>query len=81
MEEHVFIAFSVSGSFKVAGTTALDLNTAFGFLLNVLHIRTAMTDNLRTKVEPWDGFEINGDSLLGPFSLNERMGSAFPFKT
>lgn len=69
MEEHVLIALAPCCKLQVARTTALDLDTASGLLLNVLHVGTAMTDNLSSQVESGNRFKLYGDLLLGPFAL------------
>lgn len=48
MKEHSFIAFTASARFDESGATALDLNTATSLLLDVLHIGTALSDDLST---------------------------------
>lgn len=79
MKKHVLIALMIGGCFEVAGTAALDLDTTSGFLLDVLHVGTAMTDYLSSQVETVNRFEVNGNLLLGPFpstifvSLNWRL--------
>ena len=47
----------------------LDLDTAVGLLLDVLHIRATMADNLGTQVEAGNGFEVDGDPVVWPFFL------------
>lgn len=69
MQIHRFIAFSASAVFNETRSTAFDLNLAVSLLLDMLHIRTALADYLSTKVESRKRFEIDRDSLLGPFAL------------
>lgn len=69
MKEHGFIAFMVSRRFKVARASTFDLNTASGFLLDMLHIGTAVTDYLSTEVEAMNRLKVDGNLLLGPFPL------------
>jgi len=52
-----------------SGSTAFDLNAASSLLLDVLHIGTAMANNLSTKVEARKWFEVDGDLLFWPFTL------------
>jgi hypothetical protein len=52
-----------------ARTATLDLNTASSLLLNMFHVCTSMTDDLRTKVKPWKRLKINRNLLLGPLAL------------
>lgn len=69
MQEHRFVAFPASAVFNEARSTAFDLNFAVSSLLDMLHIRTALADYLSTKVESRKWFEIDRDSLFGPFAL------------
>lgn len=48
MEEHIFVALTVRGRFEVARPTTLDLNSTTRFLLDMLDVSTAVSDNLRT---------------------------------
>jgi hypothetical protein len=73
MKKHVLIALMIGGCFEVAGTAALDLDTTSGFLLDVLHVGTAMTDYLSSQVETVNRFEVNGNLLLGPFPLQKML--------
>jgi hypothetical protein len=70
MKEHVFIAFVVGRALEVARSTAFDLHATTSLLLNVLHIRPAVADDLRSQVESLNGFQVNGNSFLGPFPLH-----------
>jgi hypothetical protein len=70
MEIHILITLTASTLLHESGTTALDLNTASGLLLDVLHIGTTMTYNLSTKVEAREWFEIDWDLLFRPFTLS-----------
>lgn len=69
MKKHGFIAFMVSRCFKVARASAFDLNTASSFLLDMLHIGTAVADDLSTEVEAMNRLKVDGNLLLGPFPL------------
>ena len=69
MQEHFLVALPVGRSFQVAGTLALDLYAAAGFLLNVFNIGSAMANDLCTKVEARNRFKADGDLLFGPFPL------------
>lgn len=66
---HILVTLTTSAMLHEARTTSLDLNTTSSFLLDVLYISSAMTNNLSTKVESWNRFEVNGNPLLGPFAL------------
>jgi hypothetical protein len=48
---------------------ALNLDSTACFLLDVLDIVTAVTNDLRSEVEARDGLEIDGNFLFWPFSL------------
>lgn len=58
---------------KEATASALDLHTTPSLLLNVLHIGSALANNLSAKVEPWNGFEIDRDALFRPLAPTERV--------
>lgn len=77
MQEHRLITLPASAGFDESRAAALDLDTAASLLLDVLHVGATLADNLRTQVEPRNGFEIDGDTLIGPFALyivsNERL--------
>lgn len=66
---HRLIAFSAGIVLNEARTAALDLNLAAGSLLDMLHISTALSDYLGTKVESRNRFEVNRNTLFGPFAL------------
>jgi putative ubiquitin-RnfH superfamily antitoxin RatB of RatAB toxin-antitoxin module len=70
---HGFIAFSSSVVLHKSRSTALDLDTASGFLLDVFDVGTTLTDNLSTEVESNDRFEVYGNLLLGPLALREQV--------
>jgi hypothetical protein len=69
MQIHVFVALAASPMLHETRSTALNLDTTPSFLLDMLNISTPVTNNLSTKVETWDWFEIYWDFLLGPFAL------------
>lgn len=48
MQIHRFVGFLASAMFHESASTPLDLNSAAGFLLDVLDIGTALTDHLST---------------------------------
>lgn len=73
MKEHVLIALVVSGCFEVARAAAFDLDTTSGFLLDVLHIGTAMADHLSSQVETVNRLEIDGNLLFRPFPLQKTL--------
>lgn len=71
MEEHRFVTFAASARFDEARATALDLNTATGGLLDVLHVSTTLSNDLGSQVETGDWLKIDGDALIRPFALYE----------
>lgn len=71
MKVHLLITLLASTMFHEARPTTLDLDSASSLLLNVLDIRTSMTNNLSTKVKTRDRLEVNRDLLLGPFALQK----------
>jgi hypothetical protein len=70
---HGLIAFSSSIVLHETRSTALYLDTASSFLLDVFDVGTTLTNNLSTEVESNDRFEVNGDLLLGPLALRNRL--------
>jgi hypothetical protein len=69
---HGFVAFSSSVVLHETRSTALDLDTASSFLLDVFDVGTALTDDLGTEVESNDRFEVHGNLLLGPLALEKK---------
>jgi len=59
----------LSAMFPEAGTTALDLNTAAGLLLNMFDILAAVAYNRCAQVETGDRLQTNGYPLFGPLAL------------
>lgn len=51
MEEHGLIALLTCTVLHETGTASLYLHTTSRFLLDVLHICTTMTDDLRSEIE------------------------------
>jgi hypothetical protein len=70
MQVHRLITLTASAMLHKSGTAAFNLNTASSLLLNMFHVCTAMSDDLRTEVETWDWLKVNWNSLLRPFTLN-----------
>ena len=68
MKVHWLITFFVCAEFHKAGVAAFDLDTASSFLLDVFNVRTSMTHHLGSKIEAWNGFEIDRNSFFRPFS-------------
>lgn len=69
VQEHRIVAFALRAVLDEAGTTALDLDAATGLLLDVLHIRTTLTNDLGTQIKPGNRFEVDWDALIWPFPL------------
>lgn len=69
MQVHRFVTFPARAVLNEARSTALDLNLAVSSLLDMLHVRTALADDLSTKIESWNWLKVNRDSFFGPFAL------------
>jgi hypothetical protein len=69
MQEHRFVAFPASARLNESRAPAFDLNATPSLLLNVLHVGTALANNLGTQIEPGDWLEVNRNPLIGPFTL------------
>lgn len=69
MQEHRIVAFALRAVFDETGATALDLDTAAGLLLDVLHIRTTLTNDLGAQIKPGNRLKIDWDALVRPFAL------------
>lgn len=65
---HLLVALAVSRSLKVARSTALNLHSAVRLLLDVLHVGTTVSHDLRTQVEARNRLKIDGDLGVGPLS-------------
>lgn len=70
MEVHRLITLAVSTRLNKARAATLDLHSAAGLLLDVLHISTALPNNLSSQVETRDRLKINGNTLIWPFALH-----------
>ena len=69
MKIHVLITLTISTRLHEPRATALDLDAASSLLLDVLHVSSSMTNNLSAKVKARNRFKVNGNLLLGPFTL------------
>lgn len=69
MKIHILIALSTSAVLHESRAATLYLDTASSFLLDMFDIRTAMSDDLSTKVEAGEGLKIDRDLLFWPFTL------------
>ncbi len=69
MEIHWFVAFLVGPMLYKARIPSFDLDTAAGFLLDMLDVSTTVTYHLCPEVEAGDWLKINGDALFRPFAL------------
>lgn len=54
-----------------SGATALNLDAAARFLLDMLDIGAPVTHDLSSEIKAWYRFEVDGDLLLWPFALHE----------
>lgn len=73
VQEHRLITLLASARFNESRAAALDLNTAAGLLLDVLHIRTTLANNLSTQVKSRNGLKINWNTLIRPFALLHKI--------
>lgn len=73
MQVHLLIALHLGIMFFEAAASALDLNSAAGFLLDVLDVRSASSDNLGAQVESRNGLEIDGNALFGPLAASQMV--------
>lgn len=69
MQKHRLIALSAGRLLDESRAAAFDLNSAASLLLNMFDIGAALTYDLRPQVESGNRLEIDGNTLLGPFSL------------
>jgi hypothetical protein len=69
MQEHRFVAFPASARLNESRAPAFDLNATPSLLLNVLHVGTALANDLGTQVKAGDRLKIDRDALIGPFAL------------
>lgn len=76
MQEHILVALKAGSLLEVTGAATLDLDPASGFLLDVLHIASAMANNLSTKIESRNRLKSDRDLFLGPFTLRRRLAWA-----
>ena len=67
---HVFVALTSCSMLHKSRTTALDLDAAARFLLDMLDIGAPVTYDLGSQVEAWNRFEVDGNLLLWPFALH-----------
>lgn len=66
---HILVTLTVRCCFQISRATALDLHAASSLLLDVLYVRSAMTNDLSAKIETRGWFQINGDLFHTPFTL------------
>jgi hypothetical protein len=69
MKIHILIAFATSAVLHESRAAALDLNTASGFLLDMLDIGATMADDLGAKVKAGKRLKVDWNLLFGPFTL------------
>lgn len=85
VQVHRLVALGARAVFEEARAAAFDLYAAPGFLLDVLDVGAAVADDLGAKVEAGQGFHVDGDAFLGPFTLEkvrlgQRRGMSYPSK-
>lgn len=71
MQVHGLVAFSAGANLSKPRATALYLDLATGLLLDMLDISAALTNNLCTEIESWNGIKVDRDALFGPFALGK----------
>lgn len=71
MKVHWLIAFTTSGMLDKSRATTFDLYSAASFLLNMLDVGAALSDDLGTKVEAGNWLQVNGYSLFWPLASTE----------
>ena len=59
MKVHWLFAFLTSAVFEETRPLTLYLNATSSFLLDVLHISSAMANDLSSKIEPWERVELD----------------------
>lgn len=69
MQIHGLVTFLASARLRETRATALYLDLATGFLLDMFDVSTTLADNLCSQVEPGNRFKANGDFLFRPFAL------------
>ena len=69
MQVHLLVTLAVSLALQEARPTSLDLHAASGLLLDVLHVRSALTDDLGAQVEARYWLEIDRNPFFWPFAL------------
>ncbi len=72
MEIHRLVAFSASAMLHKSRVTALDLDTATSFLLDMLDVSASMTYNLCSQIEPRKWLEVDWYTLFWPFALGNN---------
>jgi hypothetical protein len=75
VQEHGLVVLLVGVRVLELGAAALDLHAASRFVLDVLDVGAARTDDLGAQVEARDRLEVDGDLLLGPLALLRLAGS------
>lgn len=76
MQIHGLVTLTIGAGLAESRTPALDLHAASSLVLDVLNIRTALSDNLRPQVETRNRLKVDGNALFWPFPLSETR-SAF----
>jgi hypothetical protein len=70
MQVHGFVALSIGGHLSETGAASFDLDFTASLLLNMFDICSALANNLGTKIETLDWLQVDRNTLLGPFPLN-----------
>jgi len=64
-----FVALMTKTMLHKTRSAAFNLHPTTCLLLNVFDILATMSDNCRSKIEAWNGLEINGNLFFRPFAL------------
>jgi len=67
-----FVALMTKTMLHKTRSAAFNLHPTTCLLLNVFDILATMSDNCRSKIEAWNGLEINGNLFFRPFALVGR---------
>ena len=73
MQIHLLITLPACIVIHEATATTLDLHTTARFLLDVLDVAPARTNNLSTQIEARDWLEVDGNALFRPLAATERI--------
>ena len=73
MQVHGLVTLSAGRRLNKSRATTFDLHAASGLLLDVFDVCATMADDLCPEVEAWDWLKVDGDLLVRPFSLKQKV--------